>query len=96
MFWGRFVTHWFFKVKPFSCFSVKRSFWDQMMLWYLKEDLIFIRKIRVWTRWYYRLNQYSLTELNLSTAMNNLVSKVSALILTVHTNDLVIISIDFQ
>lgn len=65
-----------------------------MMLWYLEEDLIFIRKIRVWTRWNYRLNQYSLQ--NLSTAMNNLVSEVSALILTVHTNDLVIILIDFN
>lgn len=64
------------------------------MLWYLEEDLIFIRKIRVWTRWNYRLNQYSLQ--NLSTAMNNLVSEVSALILTVHTNDLVIILIDFN
>lgn len=35
-------------------------------------------------------------ELNLSTAMNNLVSEVSALILTVHANDLVIILIDFN
>lgn len=67
-----------------------------MILWYLKEDLIFIRKIRVWTRWYYRLNQYVVTELDLYIAMNNLVSEVSALILTVHTNDLLIISIDFQ
>ena len=65
-----------------------------MMLWYLEEDLIFIRKIRIWTRWNYRLHQYSLQ--NLSTALNNLVSEVSALILTVHTNDLVIILIDFN
>lgn len=36
------------------------------------------------------------TELNLSIAMNNLVSEVSALILTVHANDFVIIVIDFN